>query len=187
VAKLDVSAPLPLTAAERQVILTLKAAEGVANEIERRRRALRRTDLATTSRADQQNALLDALERLTNLLGVLSSGFVNDVSTAFRLSLDQGIVEMRERIFSAGVQVLESRLNAIHGEASEVLEGRAFYRMGLGDRMRHNLSQLSFTIEGLGGRDGLPSGLKSCLLVAEQAVDHLLAFERRTELLPEFA
>lgn len=186
-ARLDEAAPLPLTAAERQVIVTLKAAEGVASEIERLRRALRRDELSAARRAERQAALLDALERLTNLLGVLSGGFVNDVSKPFRNSLDEGIAEMRERIFSTGVQVLESKLNAIHGEAAEVLEGRAYYRMGLGDRMRHSLSQLSFTIEGLGGRNELPSGLRTSLRGAEQAVDHLLALERRTALLPEFA
>lgn len=168
------------------MIATLKAAENVASEIERLRRALRRDELSAVRRAHQQAALLDALDRLTNLLGVLSGGLAHDVSIEFRTSLDEGIIEMRERIFATGIQVLENKLNAIHGEAAEVLEGRAFYRMGLGDRMRENLSQLSFTIEGLGGRKELPSGLKTTLRVAEQAVDHLLAFERRKALLPEF-
>lgn len=183
--RLDASTSLPFTAAERQVILTLKAAENVASEIERLRRILRRDSLSAPSRLVQQNHLLEALERLTNLLSVLSGDFSDGVSMNFRLSLEEGIAEMRERVFSAGVQILESKLNAIRGEASDVLEGRAFYRMGLGDRMRNRLSQLSFTIDGLGGRDELPISLKGCLLVAEQAVDHLLAFERRTHLLPE--
>jgi hypothetical protein len=177
---------LPLTAAQQQVMTTLKAAEGVASEIERRRRALRRGDLALAQRADQQAGLLEALERLTNLLGVLSSSF-DSLPPESRLSLDAGIADLRQRIFSAGVQVLESKLNAIRGEAEEVLEGRAFYRMGLGDRMRAHLSQLSFTIEGLGGRDGLPDMLQDSLLGAEQSVAHLIAFERKVDLLPDLA
>lgn len=186
-ARKDVSGPLPLTAAERQVIQTLRAAEGVASETERLRRTLRHDDVPMRRRAELQAELLDALERLTNLLGVLSGSAADGVSPDFRMVLVVGIAELRERVFAAGVQVLESKLNAIRGEAADVMEGRAFYRMGLGDRMRNNLSQLAFTIEGLGGRDGLPTGLKSCLDVAEKAVDHMLAYERRSQLLPEFA
>lgn len=186
-AKKDAASPMPLGAAERQVIVTLQAAEGVAAEIERTRRLLRRNDVPARRRAEAQHDLLDGLERLTNLLGVLSGGVADEVSPDFRMALQAGIADLRERIFATGVRVLETKLNAIRGEAAEVLEGRAFYRIGLADRMRENLSQLSFTIEGLGGRDGLPGALKDCLSFAEKAVDGLHAYEVRTDLLPEFA
>lgn len=186
-ARKDLSGQLPLTAAERQVVLTLKATEGVAAEIEALRRDLRQDTLPAGRRAALQGKLLEALDRMTNLLGVMSTGLADDVSKGFRENLQNGIADLRERVFLASVQVLESRLTSISDEAGEVLAGRAFYRLGLGDRMRETLAHLAFTIEGLGGRDGLPNSLKSCLAFTEQAVANMQAFETRTQLLPEFA
>ena len=174
----------PETAEEIQARMTLLAARDVAGAIEAARSRLKDPALSRAGRARLKDQLLEAAERLVNLLELLGSR-LDRLSKPQQLILGEGIAELRAKLLSTGLRLVGDKVERIHERAVGVMEHGAEYSLGLSERLSHALSEVESTVSALGGKDALPETLGGKLVETERAVDGLQQIERTRGMLQD--
>lgn len=167
----------PGTPEDNQARTTLLAARDVAETIEAARAQLRDPNLPRNSRAKLKSGLLEAAERLVNLLELLASR-LDRLSKPQQEVLGAGIVELRGKLLATGIKLVNDKVERIRDRAVGVTERGEEYSLGLSDRLAEQLSQVEATVAALGGKVLLPEQLGGKLAETEKAVGGLKAIER---------
>lgn len=167
----------PETADEIQARTTLLAAREVAQAIEAVRTRLKDASLSRATRAKLKNNLLEAAERLVNLLELLASR-LDRLSKPHQEILGAGIAELRGRLLSTGLRLVDDKVERIRERAVGVTERGEEYSLGLSVRLMEALSEVEATVAALGGKTQLPEKLGGKLMETERAVVGLTDLER---------
>lgn len=167
----------PETAEEIQARTTLLAARDVATSIEDIRARLKNPSLSRVQRAQLKDGLLEAAERLVNLLELLGSR-LDRLSRAQREILEEGIGQLRGKLLSTGLRLVGDKVERIRDRAVGVVERGEELSLGLSTRLSHALSQVEGTVAALGGKTLLPETLEGKLVETERAVGSLFELER---------
>jgi len=173
----------PQTSTEIQALATLKAARVVAGDIEALRNALKDGSLSPRKRQKLKDDLLEAAERLCNLLDLLLS-WLSMVSESIRDPLSNGIQDMRDRLLSTGVKLIGDKAQRLLDNANGALKGG--FPLGLSFRMNEAATNLNSTVEALGGFDSMPDEVKEQLYQLNDMVDHLRHLEESFAFSQEF-
>ena len=134
-----------------QAVVTLKAARDVAETIEDFRRALRAKDLSRKQRQSFKDQLLEAAERLCNLLDLLIS-WLDTVSPSVRAPLGDGIMELRGKLLATGMKLVADRAQRLIDHASAIVSGRVGFPLGISMTLGVSVTTLRAIVEALGGR-----------------------------------
>ena len=164
----------PTSKTEIQAVITLRAARDVAEDIEGFRNALRDNGLSARQRSHLKDGLLDAAERLCNLLDLLIS-WIEVVSESIREPLSEGINDMRDRLLATGVKLIGDKAQRLLDHATRSMEGG--FPLGLSFRISEAAANLNGTVEALGGFDSMPDEVKELLCQLSDMVDHLRHLE----------
>jgi hypothetical protein len=144
----------PTSKTEIQAVITLKAARDVAEDIEGFRNALKNDRLSARQRARLKDDLLEAAERLCNLLDLLIS-WISMVSESIREPLSEGIQDMRDRLLATGIKLIGDKAQRLLDQAKLSMDGG--FPLGLSFRMSEAAVNLNSTVEALGGFDSMPA------------------------------
>lgn len=174
----------PETAEDVQARTTLLAARDVAATIEQIRTRLRSPDLATRTRIRLKDGLLEAAERLVNLLELLASR-ADRLSKHVRPVVVDGIGELRGKLVATGLRLVGDKVERIHDRAVGVTERGEECALGLSTKLSEELGAVEATVEALGGKAALPPELDDKLERTEKAVDGLHRIERAHGMLRE--
>lgn len=174
----------PETAEEIQARTTLLGAREVAATIETLRGRLKDGALSRNARARLKGNLLEAAERLVNLLELLMSR-LDGLSKPQQEILCEGVAELRTKLLSIGLRLVNDKVERIHERAVGVTERGEEYSIGLSARLLDALSQVEGTIAALGGKTALPETLGGKLIETERAVGGLQAIERTYGMLED--
>lgn len=169
--------PVHETPEDSQARTTLLAARKVAEAIEAARAQLRDPNLSRASRSKLKNSLLEAAERLVNLLELLASR-LDRLSKEHREVLGAGIVELRSKLLATGLKLVNDKVERIHERAVGVTERGEEYSLGLSDRLAEQLRDVEATVAALGGKVQLPEQLGGKLAETEKALGGLRAIEQ---------
>lgn len=175
----------PETPEEIQARTTLLAARDVAAAIEAIRERLKNNSLSRAARAKLKDNLLEAAERLVNLLELLGSR-LDRLSKPQQQILGDGIGQLRAKLLSTGLRLVDDKVERIRERAVGVTERGEEYSVGLSARLSHALSQVEGTVAALGGKTSLPETLGGKLVETERAVDGLHEIERAHGMLQDF-
>ncbi|HVI49733.1 MAG TPA: hypothetical protein VM661_00830 [Candidatus Sulfotelmatobacter sp.] len=168
---------------EIQALATLKAARVVAEDIEALRNALKEDGLSQRKRQKLKDDLLEAAERLCNLLDLLLS-WLSMVSESIRQPLSAGIQDMRDRLLSTGVKLIGDKAQRLLDHANGVL--KSGFPLGLSFRVNEAASSLNSTVEALGGFESMPDDVKELLYQLGDMVEHLRHLEESFAFSQEF-
>lgn len=164
----------PTSKTEIQAVITLRAARDVAEDIEGFRNALKDDRLSGRQRTRLKDDLLEAAERLCNLLDLLIS-WISMVSESIREPLSEGIQDMRDRLLSTGVKLIGDKAQRLLDQAKRSMTGG--FPLGLSFRMSQAATNLNSTVEALGGFDSMPDEVKELLCQLGDMVEHLRHLE----------
>ena len=173
----------PTSRTEIQAVVTLKAARDVAEDIEAFRNALRDDSLSPRRRAKLKDDLLEAAERLCNLLDLLIS-WLEMVSESIREPLSEGIQDMRERLLATGVKLIGDKAQRLLDGANRAIQGG--FPLGLSFLMAESSTNLNSTVDALGGFDSMPDDVKELLCQLSDMCEHLRHLEESYAFSQEF-
>jgi len=171
----------PSANTELQVVVTLKAAREVAETIEAMRRSLRQADLPAPRRAQIKDDLLEAAERLCNLLDLLSS-WTGVVSAGVRRPLEDGIVELRTKLLSTGVRLVGDRAQKLIDQAQGIADQSQEFPIGVSVRLSEAVRTLMMTVQSLGGIGAMPPEIQDKLHAARAQITRVAALEDQVGL-----
>jgi uncharacterized Zn finger protein len=175
----------PRSATEIQAVVTLKAARDVAENIEKLRAALRDDELPRSRRERLKDDLLEAAERLCNLLDLLLS-WVAMVSESVRDPLEQGVSELRTKLLSTGIRLISDRLDRMLKQGRAILDGSEGFPLGISMRLNEALAGLDSTIAALGGLEAMPPEMAEKFDEVQDQVERLREMEDQVGLVKDF-
>ncbi|OIQ90201.1 hypothetical protein GALL_278870 [mine drainage metagenome] len=175
----------PQSATELQAVVTLKAARDVARDIEDLRNRLKDDGIHPFQRQRLKDDLLEAAERLCNLLDLLMS-WLTMVSASVRHPLSEGIQELRERLLSTGVRLIGDKADRLLTQADLASRGDGVFPLGISFRMAEAVANLLTTVEVLGGYEAMPEDVQEKLASAQDMVHHLRLMEENYAFAREF-
>ncbi|HLN24278.1 MAG TPA: hypothetical protein VK558_09870 [Patescibacteria group bacterium] len=159
-----------------QAVVTLKAARDVAETIEEFRRALRAKDLSRRQRQSFKDQLLEAAERLCNLLDLLMS-WLDTVSPSVRAPLGEGISELRGKLLATGMKLVADRTQRLIESASAIVGGRAAFPLGISMTLGVSVATLLAIVEALGGRAAMSDDINAKITEVERLLKRLRIME----------
>lgn len=166
-----------VTSAERQALLVLDAASEVAAGLDVRRKAL-----AGQSHPDHRQALLEAAERLVNLIILAGQRMSEDVGPDVREYVTGNLEKLRNRLMATGTGLVADRADKITRRVQDVTGGRLEYPLGLAGKLSMVLSGIEQAVEAMGGAHYLDEEVTAKLEEARQAVIRLQIIESEREL-----
>ncbi|GEM_PF-3198412 len=166
-----------VTSAERQALLVLNAAYEVAAGLDARRQAL-----AKRPRPGHRQALMEAAERLVNLIMLAAQRMSDDVGPDVREHVEGKLGELRDRLLATGTGLVADRADQITRRVQDVTGPRTEYPLGLAAKLAVVLSGIEQAVEAMGGAHHLDDEVKAKLAEARQAVSRLQAVEAEREL-----
>lgn len=167
----------PQTEAERQALTVLEAAMEVAARIEARRLTLRDAGIPDNERRRLKADLLEAAERLVNLLSLVLQRAREDLGAEMAAHIQGEVGGLRDRLLHASHCLVVDRAELVTKRAMSALAVHAGYPLGLGRKLREAMSQVEATVEVLGGAMTLPDQERQMLTTARQAVARLADYE----------
>lgn len=177
--------PHPNTAAERQAVLVMETAYEVAAGIEARRASLKSSTLPDEARRRARAELVEASERLVNLVILASRRLSSDLGGEIGEMVDRGMDELRQRLLATGTGLVIDRADKIKAKALSVVDGGADCPLGLAPRLAEILGSVEATVGALGGLAILPEHDRAKVEEARQAVGRLAAFEAKMAVLTD--
>lgn len=169
--------PQPLTAGEVQALTVIDAAAAVAASLEAQRRAL-----AREPRRRYKAALMEAAERLVNLVSLAAERMSDDVGHEVRSHVIGRLGELRERLLATSFGLVGERADTIIRRARAVDGQRREYPLGLAAKLAAALSSIEQAVEAMGGSGQLDGDLRAKVVEAREAVSRLKEIEAETEL-----
>lgn len=166
-----------VTAAERQALLVLDAAYEVAAGLDSRRQALARQPLP-----GHRQALIEAAERLVNLVTLAAQRMSDDVGPEVRDYVQARMGELRDRLLATGTGLVADRADEITRRVLDVTGARTGYPLGLAAKLAILLSSIEQAVEAMGGMHHLDEEVRAKLAEARQAVIRLHVIEAEREL-----
>jgi hypothetical protein len=164
------------TSTDFQAVVTLKAARDVAETIEEFRRALRAKDLSRRQRQSFKDQLLEAAERLCNLIDLLLS-WRDSVSPSVRKPLNESITELRGKLLAVGMKLVADRAQRIIEHASAIIAGRLGFPLGISMTLGVSVATLLAIVEALGGRAAMLEETNAKVAEAERLLKRLRIME----------
>ncbi|MBY0430734.1 MAG: hypothetical protein K2Q10_06025 [Rhodospirillales bacterium] len=171
----------PLSADDRRTAKILGAARQVAAEVVRWREILRREVPSPARRTRTKGQLLDAAERLGNLVGLVAE-MTESSSGPMRDRLTQELGTLRGQLHGLGSDLMVERLHELHDQATQALSGEA-YPIGLAKRLRQTFSKIMDGVDACGGIQTLPSEDRTLVDATHTALDMLTNIENRLGLM----
>ncbi|HLN24277.1 MAG TPA: hypothetical protein VK558_09865 [Patescibacteria group bacterium] len=175
------------TAAERQALLVLETAYEVAGGIEKRRATLGKSDASDEARRQAKQELIEASERLINLLVLASRRMASDVSAEIADLVRSRTEELRLRLLAAGMGLVTDRAEKVKNRALSIVDGGAASPLGLAPRLAEIMSSIEATVGALGGPSVLPEEDRAKIEEARTAVARLAVFEDGTGILVDLS
>jgi|GEM_PF-1402572 len=163
------------SATEMQSVATLRAARDVAASIEGMRQKLKDDELPDRQRQRLKDDLLEAAERLCNLLDLLMS-WLSMVSDAIRTPLEEGIQELRNKLLGTAVKLIADKAQRLIDQTAFIEQG---FPLGLSFRLITSLSELMSTVTALGGFEAMPDEVRQKLIEAEERIEALRQMEEQ--------
>ena len=178
-------------ASEAQMVRTLRAARDIAREIEAHRDLFNAIAAGMADNDDEAPRpedleLIEAAERLCNLLSIVLDNMAHQMRPDLRVQLEEGMTELRAKTALVGQRFLVRRLASLSQQAHAIVEGRDYYILGVGHRLKTALLEISIALEAMGGMAILTEPDREMYAAAETAVAKLLAFESSHALLVDF-
>lgn len=164
-------------AAERQALLVVDAAYDVAASLQAQRHAL-----AKHPRSSHRKALMEAAERLVNLIMLAAQRLSDEVGPEVRDHVHAKLSELRDRLLATGTGLVADRAESITRRVQTVTGERTEYPLGLANKMAVVLSNVEQAVEAMGGDSHLDDEVRSKLSDARQAVARLHIIEAEHEL-----
>lgn len=177
--------PAPQSATELQAVVTLRAARDVARDIEDLRNQLKDDNLPPRRRQQLKDALLEAAERLCNLMDLLLS-WLSMVSAGVREPLSTGIQDLRDRLLTTGVRLIGDKAQRLIDEATLAADLKEGFPLGISFRLADAVASLNSTVEVLGGFDSMPDELQAQLSHCDELIHHLRLMEEDFSFSQEF-
>ncbi len=174
----------PVTREERQAAATVQSAKTVVVEIEALRKLL--TDEATEKsvRKQAKRDLLEASDRLCNLMALAVYQLTNGVNSEFQGRLKAALDELRGRLLDMGTNLMLEKLEKIHDRAETVLAGGA-YPLGLANRLDRAYSAIVGNLHTLGALDRLEDKSRTLVEGTGREIKNLAAVEAKLGVLSD--
>jgi len=139
---------------ERQAAITVQSAKEVLAEIESLKGLINDENLPLPDRREAKRSMLDASERLCNLMGLAVFQLTNGVNSEFQGRMKNTLDALRSRLLDMGTNLMIDKLSRIHDRAETVLEGRA-YPLGLAAKLDMAYSGIVDNLKTLGAMERL--------------------------------
>lgn len=165
------------TAAERQALQVLDAAYEVAAGLKAQRHAL-----ARRPRPGHRQALMEAAERLVNLIMLAAQRMSDDVGHDVRDHVQTKLGELRDRLLATGTGLVADRADQITKRVRTVTGRRTEYPLGLAAKLATLLSNIEQAVDAMGGAIHLDEEVRAKVNDARQAVARLQVIEAEREL-----
>lgn len=169
--------PQPLTAGEAQALMVVDAAYEVAASLEAQRRAL-----AREPRPGYKQALLEAAERLVNLVSLAAERMSGDVRHEMSDYVIGQLGDLRHRLLATSRGLVGERAERIIRRARALDGKRREYPLGLGAKLSTLLSSIEQAVDAMGGSGQLDGEVRTKLAEARVAVARVKEIEAETEL-----
>jgi len=176
----------PETDAERQALEVLASARRLAAEIESRRRALR-DGPGGASHRDGKAGLIEAAERLVNLLALVLHRADRDLRPSLAEHVRETVAAIRQELLGTSRNLVLDRAVAVTRRAEAAMDARNGYPIGLAGRLAEILSAIDQTVQVLGGAAMMNAEEQSALATACQSVVRLTELEDSLVLIPAVA
>ena len=155
-----------VSAAERQAASTLQSAREVVAEIEGHRNLLADQGQSTEMRRYAKRELVEASERLCNLMALTIEQIANGGDVEFHNRLKDAVDELRGRLLDMSTKLLIEKMAKIQQRADEVLKDGG-YPIGLSSKLEHAYAGILHNMGTLGALNKL--GEKDRSLVDDTA------------------
>lgn len=176
----------PISPEERQAAHTLKAAREVAIEIERLKNRIRDESAPARDRQEARTQLFEATERLCNLMGLAMYQLTTTLKGGFAEMLNEGFREVRHRLMHMGVHMMIERIQKIHAQAEEVVDGGA-YPIGMAMRLHDAYVEMTGNLKALQADTMLTEDQQAMILDTAAMLNKLAALEENIGMILEFS
>lgn len=176
--------PETLSREERQVAVTVQSAQGVLREIEGLRGVLSDDSRPQQMRLDAKHDMLEASERLCNLMGLAVYQIANGVSGEFQGRMKASLDALRGRLLDMGTNLMVEKLEKIRDRAETVLQGRN-YPIGLAAKLDLAYSGIVDNLKTLNAQERLGDELHDLISVTEKDIRTLADIERGLGVMDE--
>jgi len=178
--------PETLTREERQVAITVQSAQDVLREIEGLRIVLSDDTQPQQSRVDAKHDMLEASERLCNLMGLAVYQIANTLNGEFQGRMKASLDNLRGRLLDMGTNLMVEKLEKIRDRAETVLEGRS-YPIGLAAKLDMAYSGIVDNLKTLGALDRMGDDQKDLVSNTEKDNRTLADIEKGLGVMDEMA
>jgi hypothetical protein len=178
--------PETLTREERQVAITVQSAQDVLREIEGLRTVLSDDAQPQQSRVDAKHDMLEASERLCNLMGLAVYQIANTLNGEFQGRMKASLDNLRGRLLDMGTNLMVEKLEKIRDRAETVLEGRS-YPIGLAAKLDMAYSGIVDNLKTLGALDRMGDDQKDLVSNTEKDIRTLADIEKGLGVMDEMA
>lgn len=176
----------PISPEERQAAHTLKAAKEVAIEIERLKNRIRDESAPARDRQEARTRLFEATERLCNLMGLAMFQLTSTLSGEFAQMMNEGFREVRHRLMHMGVHMMIERIQKIHAQAEEVVDGGA-YPIGMAMRLHATYVEMTGNLKALQADSLLTEDQQVLILDTAAMLNKLAALEENIGMILELS
>ncbi len=173
-----------LTREERQVAITLQSARDVLGEIETYRGVLSDERQNHQVRRDAKHDLIEASERLCNLLGLAVYQIANSPSGAFQARMKAMMDDLRSRLLDMGTSLMFEKMGRIKSRAEDVLESNS-YPIGLAAKLDMAFSGILDNLKTLGAIDRLKDDQQGLLEATGKDIRSLIEIEQDLGIMRE--
>lgn len=178
--------PETLSREERQVAVTVQSAQGVLREIEGLRKVLSDDAQPQQTRRDAKHDMLEASERLCNLMGLAVYQIANGVSGEFQGRMKASLDALRGRLLDMGTNLMVEKLEKIRDRAEAVLEGRN-YPIGLAAKLDLAYSGIVDNLRTLNAENRMGDELHALITTTEKDIRTLAEIEHGLGVMDEMA
>jgi len=148
---------------------------------------LRESNVSDEVRRQAKLDLIEASERLINLLVLASRRMASDVRSEIAELVLSRTEELRQRLLATGMGLVTDRAEKVKKRALSIVEGGEASPLGLAPRLAEIMSSIEATVGALGGPAVLPEEDRVKIEEARSAVARLSVFEDRTGILVDLS
>jgi len=179
---------LPETGPERQASMTLSGATAVLKEIDSYKKMLLRKNLVPEERRSSQARLIDASERLCNLMALALHQLSGSGNAEFMARFGSALQEIQSKLVEMGTNLMIQKIEQIQSRCDAIVSGREPYPIGLSRRMGQKFSEIRYNLSTLGIDEENDPILAELLTLTREGLEHLARLDEEagmTNELPE--
>jgi hypothetical protein len=167
---------LPVTPEQRQACATTAATRQVYDEIEKLSAVIKETGRPMAERVDAKYALVNASERLCNLMALAEDQLETHTTGDLREQLRGNLLALRERLMGLGGRLMVEKLEKIDKRAETVLHERD-YPIGLAGKLDITFGNLMSHLNVLGGPERMGDGVPTLVAKTRSDINNLVQIE----------